>query len=498
MRRFSITSAVVALIVISVPVLSADQDGSQAAFEITGIAAHETLQMREFANIKSSVVLEIPYDAVGLIGTGRSCTSDSGERWNELPFRGARGWVLSRFLAPAGSRQTASTSKNALTSPEIHLHITRIVKPTKLALRAEAGANSALLMEIPPEADLIATGRMRANGSDRWVEVRYAEKTGWVNDRFVQPTTHDAATSAATDAPKKTITDPSRDDIRNCNDGDGERKLSGCTALIKSKVLTGKFLAIAYSRRSDSEVELKRLEQAIDDRAEALKLQPGDKDYKRRLSLALQLRAMQLSARDGKAILTYYDKSIAIDPSNPAARFDRGSYYLRKDDFDKALTDLLAASRLEKANSHYRTTLAECYDHRATRLLLRNDLDGAIHDYGAAIATDPKNASFFIHRGFANALKKNLNIALLDYSQAITLQPSNLEAYVRRAELFERTHDPVNAISDLSVVLLSRGTFKRSSCRLSRTRKSSAGKMPLEIIGPYCKLMLRTRLPKKA
>ena len=76
------------------------------------------------------------------------------------------------------------------------------------------------------------------------------------------------------------------------------------------------------------------------------------------------------------------------------------------------------------------------------------DMNGAIADYGRAIALDPKSARAYYNRGLAKRDKRDLDGALADFNKAIELKPDDHDFYNDRG-IAKRVKDDVDgAIAD--------------------------------------------------
>ena len=242
--------------------------------------------------------------------------------------------------------------------------------------------------------------------------------------------------------------------VGDCNSADTTRILSGCTALIKQAQLKEPMLALAYSRRSDAYVGAGNLDQAIADRAKAAELQPGDALHKQRLSLTYQLRAADhyKNKREAKAFADYAE-AIRIDANNHSAFAARSNIYLANQNFDKAISDLETATKLEPSIETYRLWLANLYEHRGIEHQQKREFDGTIKDYTSAIKAIPTNATYFERRAEAYVSTSAKENAIMDLSDAIRLNPKSVPLYVRQAELYLDGKDSVHALSSLDGAL---------------------------------------------
>jgi tetratricopeptide (TPR) repeat protein len=90
----------------------------------------------------------------------------------------------------------------------------------------------------------------------------------------------------------------------------------------------------------------------------------------------------------------------------------RGLTYLRTGDFDKAISDLSEAIRLNPDD-------ADNYDSRAGAYSEKEDWDNAIADLDKAIGLDPENIDVIYKRGIAFHHKGDYKKAITDYETVL-------------------------------------------------------------------------------
>ena len=108
----------------------------------------------------------------------------------------------------------------------------------------------------------------------------------------------------------------------------------------------------------------------------------------------------------------------------------------------------LACSRLIKSGTFKGAELAGLYENRGSARAYKDDIDGAIEDYGQAVLTDPTRVGSFFSRGYQWARKGNYRRAIPDYSEAIRLNPRHALALMRRADAYERLGELEQALAD--------------------------------------------------
>jgi tetratricopeptide (TPR) repeat protein len=99
---------------------------------------------------------------------------------------------------------------------------------------------------------------------------------------------------------------------------------------------------------------------------------------------------------------------------------------------------LKACDRAIASGKHTGRDLAKLHTSRGVERKRIGDLDGAIADYSAAIALDPKDVFAYNNRGNSWRDKGNLSRAIEDYSAALRIDPGYTAAYVNRGLVYEK------------------------------------------------------------
>jgi tetratricopeptide (TPR) repeat protein/TolB-like protein len=118
-------------------------------------------------------------------------------------------------------------------------------------------------------------------------------------------------------------------------------------------------------------------------------------------------------------------KAIELAPKFAEAYNNRGNAYSEHGEFDKAIKDLDKSIELDPKG-------AKTYDNRGIAYQAKGDSEKAIKDYGKAIELDPKFATAYNNRGTAYSNKREFDKAIKDYDKAIELDPKNATAYYNR------------------------------------------------------------------
>jgi tetratricopeptide (TPR) repeat protein len=134
---------------------------------------------------------------------------------------------------------------------------------------------------------------------------------------------------------------------------------------------------------------------------------------------------------------------IAKSGGRDAVAFDnRGAEYGSRGDYDRAISDLSEAIRL---NPRY----VDAWRHRGAALLRKTEYEQGIADLTEAIRLDPRNVEAYTERGTAYANAGDAERAFADYNAAIRANPRYRFAYYHRARLYGTRQDYARAIADL-------------------------------------------------
>ena len=181
--------------------------------------------------------------------------------------------------------------------------------------------------------------------------------------------------------------------------------------------------AFAYHQRGDTYSDKGEYNRAINDLNEAIRLDPKDADFFTARGFSYDKLA------DLDRALADYTEAIRLDPKSGLAYSNRGDILTRKGEHRRAAADHDQAVRLDPKNANYLISRGVNYD-------AMGDLDRALADFAAAVARDPKNALAYSNRGGILRRKGDLQRALADYEEAIRLEPSSAVAYVGRGYLY--------------------------------------------------------------
>jgi len=174
--------------------------------------------------------------------------------------------------------------------------------------------------------------------------------------------------------------------------------------------------AFAYAQRGRAWRERGRLDDALKDYDEALRIYPLQPTWLRgRAAVFEEKKDFERAVRD-------YTEAVRINPRDPLTFLDRGIAYKGMKAFDKAAADYTEASRLDP-------NWAAVYYNRANLWRDRKEFDKALADYTAAIRLDPEDPDAYFNRANIYRSKRDYANAVSDYREVIRLDPEEPDAY---------------------------------------------------------------------
>ena len=193
-----------------------------------------------------------------------------------------------------------------------------------------------------------------------------------------------------------------------------------------SKALHYRDDAQGFWRRSQADLGLGQVDQAIRDLDKAVSLSPDNSMYIGERGLAFNKKG------DFDHAIADFDKVISLQPKDSAAFNGRGAAWLAKGDVAKALSDFNQAIALDDRTAPF-------LDNRGAALVKKGDVTAAIADFDKAIdlvrrdsAKERELADYHVHRGDALGSRGDWLKALEDYQSALTLNPSMSKALAGR------------------------------------------------------------------
>jgi tetratricopeptide (TPR) repeat protein len=162
-------------------------------------------------------------------------------------------------------------------------------------------------------------------------------------------------------------------------------------------------------------------------------------------ALACRGRAWK-ERREYEKALTDLNEAIRLDPERPAYFSNRGMVYDRLGEYDRAIGDYDQALRRDPTDSL-------TYNHRGLAYRAKKDDDRAISDYGQAIRLDAQLSDAYFNRGNVYKAKRDFGPAIRDYSEAIRLEPNWVDPYFNRANARRANKEYEQAARDYSEVV---------------------------------------------
>jgi tetratricopeptide (TPR) repeat protein len=141
-----------------------------------------------------------------------------------------------------------------------------------------------------------------------------------------------------------------------------------------------------------------------------------------------------------------YNQSIAINPKNADAYYNRGVDKSALGDKQGAIADYNQAIAINPQD-------ADAYNNRGLDKYSLGDKQGAIADYNQAIAINPKYTKSYYNRGNAKSTLGDKQGAIADYNQAIAINPKYADAYINRGNDKYDLGDKQGAIADYNKVI---------------------------------------------
>jgi|GEM_PF-2173804 len=207
-----------------------------------------------------------------------------------------------------------------------------------------------------------------------------------------------------------------------------------------------------YYAMSGGDPEPKIVKKKGDDEKKA-EIKKGEPEEKTDKALGDDLRRDEKFAE----AIKHYSASLAMFPDDFAVYFNRGLCHLRLGQYDQAVTDFQKAVELDTAkveDFETRPQFAEAHLARGESLL-EKDRAKALLDFETVLRIDAKNPQALVGRGTVLAREKNYDGAIRDFKAAIAVDPKLGKspelamAYLGRGEDRLKS-DPVAAEADAS------------------------------------------------
>lgn len=225
-----------------------------------------------------------------------------------------------------------------------------------------------------------------------------------------------------------------------------DAQISACTALIKDARLQASDLALAHLKRGNAYGATGKLDLAIADFTEAIRLDAKffEAYANRGMTYAKQRRFKRAIADYNQALKLKADVKVVVN---------RGVAYDALGKYDAAIRDIDYAIA-KKLRDHV------LYSVRGLARLNKGDYALAIADFDRAIELKPDDARTLNQRCWAQAvLGKDLRRALSDCNESLRLRADNVRARDSRAFVYFRLNRFDEAIAEASAVLKANPKF---------------------------------------
>ncbi|MCG8585441.1 MAG: tetratricopeptide repeat protein [Pirellulales bacterium] len=223
-------------------------------------------------------------------------------------------------------------------------------------------------------------------------------------------------------------------ELRRIALSDLERAINHVPELANAHLLIARLNALP---RGDAE----RARKAVD---RAIELAADDPHAKVK---ALLIRGALVEKPEDK--LADFDLALELVPKHIEALRTRGSYYLGKEDYDKALADFDKAIEVDPSDS-------ESHEARGLALSLMDREEDALKSFERAAELDPKSTSPLIYRARLLATQEKTKKAIEQLDKVLEKSPDRLDARLLRARLYHLEEQDDKALADVDEILSKR------------------------------------------
>jgi len=140
------------------------------------------------------------------------------------------------------------------------------------------------------------------------------------------------------------------------------------------------------------------------------------------------------------------NESIALNPNDPAAFYNRGEIHRARGDNERAIVDYSKAIAMK--------SFSNPYNGRGNAYRNLGHYANAINDYNAALRLSPNVAVIYANRGDTYVLMKQYDKAIADYDTAIKRDSNLTRAYFGRGEAYLGKGDAKRAAVEFRQVLM--------------------------------------------
>ncbi len=165
----------------------------------------------------------------------------------------------------------------------------------------------------------------------------------------------------------------------------------------------------------------------------------NSKVYNNRGKIYLQLGEYQQA-------VDYYNKAIAINPTDTDAYNNRGIAYRNLGKYQEAIQDYTKAITINPQS-------ANTYNNRGVVYYNLKEYQKAIEDFNQAIVINPQDGDAYYNRGNAYCDLGEYQKAIQDYNQVIKINPQSSETYNNRGIAYYNLKEYQKAMEDYNQVI---------------------------------------------
>lgn len=213
-------------------------------------------------------------------------------------------------------------------------------------------------------------------------------------------------------------------------------RVSACTIIIETGVLSGKNLAAIFNNRGLAYQLSSDYARSIADFDEAIRLDPthGSAFFNRARSYHLQ--------KDYDRALADYDKGIALDPKDAGAYMNRGNLHHERGDTEHAIADYGVAIQIRPGDPR-------AFYNRCGVLVEIGQAHAALADCNEVLRLSPDYTPVFLLRGDANFALARFEQAAADYDAFRKQDAKNAWALYGRGMAKMKTGDATGGAADI-------------------------------------------------
>jgi tetratricopeptide (TPR) repeat protein len=250
-------------------------------------------------------------------------------------------------------------------------------------------------------------------------------------------------------------------DLEHCNGvehGSPDLQIEGCTALINSKSLMPRGLAIAHNNRGIAHTKKKEYDRAIQDFDDSINFDPNYAKAFNNRGVAYQRKGEYNHAIDS------LDESIKLNSDYAIAFANRAETFQRMGDTRRAIEDYDAVIRLQPKydkliqgrpdlESEWKRTLIIVRNERCRIRAISGQLQLALTDCDEALRLQPDVAAVLGARGLTYLKMGRWDDAIADYDSALRLEPKMASSLYGRGLAKLKRGDTAGGQADIGAAI---------------------------------------------